>query len=71
LEDGVTLPDGTAVTVSYGVRIRHKPGKKKCVKFPLVESKHPGTLHLTGERIGEILEEEDLAGFRKSLRRPS
>ena len=69
LENGAVLPDGTAVTVSCGVLVRHKPGKKKRVKFPLVDSKHPGALRLTGERIGQILEEEDLAGFRKSLRR--
>lgn len=35
--------------------------KKKRVRFPLVRSKHPGALHLTGGRIAEILNEEDAA----------
>lgn len=62
LEGGVVLPEGTAVTVSCDwVRIWRKPGNKKRVKLPLIDSKHPGTLHLTGERIAEILDEEDAA----------
>jgi hypothetical protein len=56
LEDETMLADGTPVTVVYPrVRIRRKPGKKKRVKFPLVRSEHPGSLHLTNERIAEIL----------------
>jgi hypothetical protein len=43
-------------------------GQKKRVKFPLVDSKHPGALHLTGQRIAGILEQEDLFSFRKSLK---
>ncbi len=31
------------------------------VKFPLVESDKPGSLHLTNEMIAEIFEEEDVA----------
>lgn len=34
-----------------------RPGKR--VKFPLVRSKHPGTLHLTNRMIEEILTAED------------
>jgi hypothetical protein len=68
LDKGVTLPEGTTVTVSYGVRVWRKPGKRKRVKPPLVESKHPGSLRLTGERIAQILDDEDLASFRKSLK---
>jgi len=37
---------------------------KKGVQFPLVHSKHPGTLHLTGQRIAEILDEEDASPRR-------
>ena len=60
LDGGLTLPEGTEVTVSCDkVRIWRKPGKKKHVEFPLIHSKHPGTLHLTNERIAEILDEED------------
>ena len=69
LEGGTTLPEGTSVTVLYPrVRIWRKPGKKKRVRFPLVRSKHPGTLDLTNQRIAEILEEEELSGLPEFLR---
>lgn len=68
LDLGVTLPEGTPVTVSCGVRIERKAGKKKRIKLPLVESKDPGSLQLTNERIAEIFEEEDLVSFRRSLK---
>jgi hypothetical protein len=68
LESGAVLPEGTPVTVLCDrLRIWHKPGKKKRVAFPLVRSKHPGTLQLTNNRIAEILQKEDLASFRESL----
>jgi hypothetical protein len=70
LEGSPALPDGTEVTVSCDkVRIRRKPGKKKRVELPLIDSKHPGTLHLTNDRIAELLEEEEIASFQKSLRK--
>lgn len=69
LEDGVVLPEGAPVTVSCdSVRIWRRPGEKKPVEFPLVHSEQPGTLDLTNERIAEIFEEEDLAGFVRSFR---
>ena len=69
LQAETKLPDGTPVTVVYpGVRIRRKPGKQKRVKFPLIRSEHPGTVDLTNERIAEILDQEDLASLRDSLR---
>lgn len=68
LEGELTLPEGTPVTVcSEKVRIWRKPGKKRPVQFPLFRSRKPGTLHLTNDRIAEILQEEDLAAFRESL----
>jgi hypothetical protein len=71
LEGETSLPDGMAVTVLVPrVRFWRKPGKKKRVKFPLVDSKNPGSLRLTGRRIAEIIEKEDLASSCKSLRRP-
>jgi hypothetical protein len=71
LEGKPSLPEGTAVTVSCGRTAGSKPRRKeKRVRLPLVRSKHPGTLDLTNERIAEILEEEELASFRKSLKRP-
>jgi len=60
LERGQTLPEGTPVTVSCDIApVLQKPRKTKRVQFPLVHSKHPGTLHLTGQRIAEILDKED------------
>ena len=65
LEGGTTLPEGTRVTVACDATPASKARrKKKRVQFPLVRSKHPGTLHLTNERIAEILDEEDAAPRR-------
>ena len=62
LEDGPVLPDGIAVTVSFDMAaILTPPNERKRVEFPLVRSTHPGSLHLTAERIGEIMEEEDVS----------
>jgi hypothetical protein len=60
LEGGLSLPEGTKVTVSCDIApVSPQRRKKKRVEFPLVHSKHPGTLHLTGQPIAEILDEED------------
>jgi hypothetical protein len=61
LENGQALPEGAAVTVVYDAAADFgKPRTQKKVRFPLVHSRHPGTLHLTNERIAEILYEEDV-----------
>jgi hypothetical protein len=60
LEGHLNLPEGAAVTVTYPVPAPVPPAvEKKRVQFPLVRSAHPGSVHLTGERIAEILDEED------------
>ncbi|HEV3203455.1 MAG TPA: hypothetical protein VGY77_03685 [Gemmataceae bacterium] len=65
LERGPALPEGTKVTVSCDTTPVSQPRrKKKRVEFPLVHSKHPGTLNLTGQRIAEILDEEDASPRR-------
>ena len=65
LEDGQELPEGAKVTVSCGIApVSKLRPKKKRVRFPLVHSKHPGTLHLTGQRIAEILDEDDASPRR-------
>lgn len=70
LEGETRLPDGAAVTVLYPrVRVWRKPGKKKPVTFPLVRSKHPGSLQLNNDRIAEILQEEDVRVYSKSFRK--
>jgi len=69
LEGGQILPEGTKVTVSCdSAPISRRRPKKKRVQLPLVPSKRPGSLHLTNERIAEILEEEELSSFSKALR---
>jgi hypothetical protein len=56
------LPEGARVTVLCDkVLIRRKPGKKKRVRLPLVDSKNPGSVRLTNERVAEILDQEDVA----------
>jgi hypothetical protein len=62
LEGNQSLPEGAAVTIVY----QDKPAatterKMKRVQFPLVSSDRPGALHLTSERIAEIMDEEDAA----------
>ena len=61
LEGGVTLPEGTPVTVSCDVTAEAKRPAGTPVQFPLVHSKQPGTLRLTGQKVAELLEEEDVS----------
>jgi hypothetical protein len=55
------LPEGTAVVVSCPARRPEQSGlpEKRHVVLPLVRTGEPGTVHLTNERIAEILDEED------------
>ena len=55
------LPEGTVVTVSCKVAPATSPVETKRIEFPLVRSKHPGSLPLTAERVAEFLEEEDVS----------
>ena len=57
LQGGVTLPEGTEVTVSCEPALIEKPKQVRRVEFPLVRSKHPGTLQLTSERVAELLDD--------------
>lgn len=62
LEGNQSLPEGASVTVVYQDKpIATSERTKKRIQFPLVPSDRPGTLHLTGERIAEILDQEDAA----------
>ena len=72
LDGSVTLPEGAAVIVklrsSPVIRVaRHQ----RRVEFPLVPSSAPGSISLTNQRIGEILEEEDIEGLKRSGNVPS
>lgn len=60
LEGGVSLPEGAAVRVLCGAAPAiHVSPIRKPVKLPLVRSSVPGSVHLTNEMIGEILDEQD------------
>ena len=60
LEGGPALPEGAAVTVRYPATAESQSAvQKKRIQVPLVRTNEPGTVHLTGKRIGEILDDED------------
>jgi hypothetical protein len=60
LDGDPVLPEGAAVTVSYPVRLeRNPPAEKRRIQVPLVRCDQPGSVHLSGERIAEILDEQD------------
>jgi len=60
LEDGIRLPEGAAVRVLYPAPAEPEPAvRRRRIQVPLVRTGQPGTLHLTGERIAEILDDED------------
>lgn len=62
LTDGITLPEGTPVTVSCNLESGSMPApEKKRIEFPLVHTGEPGSLNLTNERIAEIFDDEDVA----------
>lgn len=64
------LPEGATVRIVYEPQAAEQTesplsGKKEYrVKFPLVHSKYPGSVHLTNQRIQEILDEDDLSAGR-------
>ena len=65
LDGGATLAEGTRVVVSQLSRVdQGSQSEKKSVEFPLVPSGEPGSIHLTNERINEILDEEDLESMK-------
>ena len=64
LEGRSDLPEGAAVTVTYPAVAPAPAGPKKRIQVPLVRCQHPLPAPLTGERIGEILDEDDAAPRR-------
>jgi hypothetical protein len=60
IEGKAALPEGAAVTITYPVLNKPKPpDSKERIEVPLVRTGEPGTVNLTGERIAEILDNED------------
>jgi hypothetical protein len=65
LSGGLSLPEGTPVTVSCSLMLSSPPAtEKKRVQVPLVRTGEPGTMNLNNERIAEIFDEEDVASSR-------
>jgi hypothetical protein len=62
LEDAPSLPEGTMVTVSYGIAPSTQPPEtRRRVQLPLVRSDRPGSRRLTAERVAELLEDDDVS----------
>lgn len=60
LQGGPALPEGAAVSVSYTAPNGSAPQQaKKRIQVPLVLTGRPGSVNLTGERIAEILDQDD------------
>ncbi len=60
LDGPMSLPEGAAVTVIVRATPVIRVAKiQKRIEFPLVPSLNPGSIHLTNEMIGEILDQED------------
>lgn len=57
------LPEGASVVVLVQADAR-PANKPTTVSFPLVHSKNPGTLDLSGQRISEILDDEEISSGR-------
>ena len=54
------LPEGAIVTIVCDTElVMHTAAKTRRIKLPFVHSDTPGSLDLTNERIGEILDQED------------
>jgi hypothetical protein len=61
LQGESALPEGAVVTVSYGEIPAKTANGRARVEVPLVKTGQPGSVQLSGERIAEILDEEDVA----------
>ena len=59
-ESGTSLPEGAAVTITYPPLNGDRPAtSRQRIQVPLVKTGQPGSVQLTGEAIGEILDNED------------
>ena len=61
LQDNSSLPEGAMVTVTYPATMNAPSPKKKLrIEIPLVRTGETGSAKLTGERIAEIMDEDDV-----------
>lgn len=62
LDGDSALPEGAVVAVSYAEPPATSPSSETHrIEVPLVCTGEPGSVHLTGQRIAEVLNEEDAA----------
>jgi hypothetical protein len=72
LDGGATLPEGTRVVVCQLSPVdQERQPEEKPALFPLVSSGEPGSIHLTNERICELLDEEEIQAMRRTWEVPS
>jgi hypothetical protein len=65
LDGSPHLPEGAAVTVHYPGPAAARPAVGKTrIQVPLFRTGRPGSVSLSNERIGEILDEEDASPRR-------
>jgi hypothetical protein len=71
----LSLPNGTEVTIVLREQAPANNASQpstgsaaKRIQLPLVHCDQPGSVHLTGERIAEILDEEDAAPGSHAVR---
>jgi hypothetical protein len=65
LDGHPALPEGVAVSVTYPAPAEMAPRVSKArIEVPLVRTGQPGSVNLTGERIAQILDEEDASPRR-------
>jgi len=64
LEQGLSLPEGAEVAVCYEGAAPNPSVVKRRIQVPLVHTGKPGTIHLTGKRIAEILDKDDVSSRR-------
>ncbi len=61
LPPNVNLAEGTVVVVQYAQeQLPDESRPRKRVQFPLVRSKHPGSIHLTNDLIAEFLNDTEI-----------
>ncbi len=62
LPPGVSLAEGTVVVVQYEQeQVAVETRTRKRAQFPLVQSKRPGSIHLTNDMIAEFLNDTEIS----------
>ena len=65
LDKPSALPEGAAVSITYPALPETRPaGLRQRVQVPLVRTGQPGSVHLTGAAIAEILDQDDVSSRR-------